>query len=282
MAGDEDILQTRIARWIRDNWEQLVLHGGTAGVAVTAVCLSVNRITDVLYSYMGGAFCLFLLFQITGSIKIATKQTKLSVLEQDVRRLKEEKRLLEDRLQQTAQDYFELIRNRLASFANESLQLTADERISLYSHDGRAFILDGRYSRNRSYDRRSSRTYTEGQGCLGKAWETGECHIEQLPDPVTELTAYRREHIRSWNMPRDVVNRLTMLSLSLHGFRIDDDESYEPLAVIVFETVKPRFPNIEALTEFVKQSREMQSLKKFLLEMQPLRPSPTLSRKEEM
>jgi hypothetical protein len=259
------------AHTIRDYGPQIAVPVSAVIMTVCALRLKTPSLLNDIWSWTGLVFAVAILLNIVFSLAIIHRTPRISELIEENSRLREE-------LDRRATDYFEKVRGKLASYFDQ-LGFTHEERISLYSHESRVFTLCGRYSSNPMYDKRSSRMYPHDQGCLGAAWQTGQCVVEELPDPKSDLDNYVGIHTGLWKMPREIVENLTMKSRWFAGFRIDDEKEHRPVAVIIFESAKPKLRKKTLLEDFVK-SDTIGDLKEFLNSIEPMKPSYTYARKD--
>jgi hypothetical protein len=144
----------------------------------------------------------------------------------------------------TALEYSnEELEGMLRSLFREQLRLLAhkigfsdSERISAYRYDRDidAFRLVSRFSQNPTLNGPGRSEYPADEGCIAKAWQTGEA-VALLPDKRTDETAYFAKLEADWGIPRAVAEQLTMVSRHMVGFALEDERG-DYIAVLIFET----------------------------------------------
>ncbi|MGB6063269.1 MAG: hypothetical protein WBG50_00565 [Desulfomonilaceae bacterium] len=260
-----------LAQTIQDFGPQFAVPISTCIIALCALNLRVPDFWDQLWSVTGAILAIGVGANIFFSGYVAYRTPRISKLNGRIT-------LLEEELDRRADDYFERVRRQLADCFTH-LGFSTEERISLYAHEGRTFILCGRYSSNPNYDKRSSRMYPDDQGCLGEAWRSGQSFVEDLPDPQLETEAYIEAHTNDWKMPRDIVEKLSMKTRWLAGFRIEDVNQARPVAVIIFESTKPKLRKKSSLVDLMG-SDKIEDLKEFLKKTEPMKPSYAFAKQE--
>jgi hypothetical protein len=203
---------------------------------------------------------------IGGTIWNWTRQPRVTKLQQQVTRL-------ESKVDRYEHDYFEHFRNTLILLSKE-LEFGDTERISVYKHEGRAFVMLGRYSKNPLFDQSGRGIYPDSEGCIGRAWTSSESTVSNLPDPETNLAAYIAE-VQKWNLSESTIRSLRMKSRSYAAFAIDDSKGARRIAVVVFESVLPEGLRIADLrTAMPAQGKR---LAQFIEAMRDMEPTPTFA-----
>jgi len=121
----------------------------------------------------------------------------------------------------------------------KNLNFAHNERISVYKIYENNFILIGRSSNNPNLVLHGRSNYPLNEGFIGKAWAEGEFYIHDLPDPNLRNgdTYYQRVNAIC-NIPRNVIQGMTMLSRTFYIYRINGFEGH-PKAIIVIESQNP-------------------------------------------
>lgn len=160
------------------------------------------------------------------------------------------------------------------------MSLTSEERISLYRHEGKAFIMIGRYAANPVYQKTGRAWYPDDQGGIGKAWTDGYHEVSSLPDPCEKSEAYLAVLRDDYGMPTATAERLTMRSRSLAAYSIYNIQGTHPVAVIVFESTRSMALDMKALREeWVGEGNNEGKRMKFILDvMKDCAPSPSFAK----
>lgn len=152
----------------------------------------------------------------------------------------------------------EELEGMLGSLFREQLRLLAhkigfsdSERISAYRYDRDVdvFRLVSRFSQNPTLNGPGRSQYPADQGCIARAWETGEA-VAVLPDRRTDETAYFAKLEDEWGIPRDVAQQFSMVSRHMAGFALEDERG-DYIAVLIFESAR------ENALDLQKIKREM-------------------------
>lgn len=160
----------------------------------------------------------------------------------------------------------------------DDLKFGHTERISLYRHDGRAFVPLARYAGDPAYKQFGRRLYPDNEGCIGKAYHEGESFVSNLPNVKDDALAYFNVLRDHYQIPRKTAKSFSMKSRSLAAHRIDDHHG-QILAVIVFESLEPdSVLDREKLQQAMV--RESQNLRGFLEQMTQTLPVPLAVREE--
>jgi hypothetical protein len=203
--------------------------------------------------------------------KVWRAARRVSALESDNVRLAES--LAKARAAQQG-DYFASLRGQLSVLANNVLDFDDTERISVYKHDGRAFVMLGRYSKSPIYDRVGRGIYPDDAGCIAAAWQSGTSFVD-LPDPASDFEEYVRLLVEDWNFGENEARSLKMRSRSLAAFAVEDAKYDHRIAVIVFESVRAGRLDRAVLRDVMKA--EERRLAQFLERMQAQEPTPSFA-----
>jgi len=153
-------------------------------------------------------------------------------------------------------DYFAIWDQRLEVLADE-LNLDARDRISVYRHADNAFTMVGRHAMLPAFDKPGRSVYPVDQGVIGSAWRagSGQCIVQDLPDPESEFDAYCARSLEEWQIPSDVVQSMTMKPRSVAAFALNDHLKSSRHAIIVFESTDPERFSVGALERRVRGSQ---------------------------
>lgn len=265
----------RAGTWLDDHWPPLVALLGTVGAAVGGVILglggfSVERPEDLL-KVPWGLFIVGVLTQIVGTVAGWSRSETLS-------KVKEERDDLKREVGQAAAEFFLQLDKELSVFANDVLELTDTERVSVYVHHGTAFSMLGRYSRNPNFNRRGRSIYPDNQGCIGHAWAHGRAFVGDLPDYEADPDTYVARLGEDWGIPSEVATNFNMKSRAVAAFAIEDttEAPVHRFAVLVVESVKMGMLDVQHLEAPLAQ--EDNTLIRFLIRTRPLHPDPGLAK----
>ncbi len=234
-------LLVRAATWFSDYWPQALTVAGGVGMAGYQVFAPKDWIIIFILSaivFVVGGYGL-----IIQSPRITRLQQQLVVMRQ---RLNEVEQAYATVVEQMRQQSLALCEPQLQALAN-SLNFTDRERISVYKHEHKQFLMLGRYSKNPRYNERGRSSYPEDQGCIGRAYFNEEAFDDNMPDPQPGLGAYCDHQINEWGIPKNVCESFTMKSRNIAAFALDDATRTRRIAVIVFESADPNRLNMDEL-----------------------------------
>lgn len=217
------------------------------------------------------------LFLLVGEIVELKHKKRISSLEKTMNEQKEEINDNRDVIEQARQDYAELLRTKLRTLS-ERLELEDSERVSLYKHDGEAFVLLGRYSEDPVYSQNGRPYYSEDEGCINEAWRNGQVHIDDLPDPSSDFNDWLEKQKIKCNVKKQDARQFTMHSRSYLGFAIRD-ASEDRRAVLMFESTHARAFDKENVRLALTDGEE-KMLGRFLESMRSIEPTPSYAREE--
>lgn len=114
------------------------------------------------------------------------------------------------------------------------LDFLSDERISLFIPEGAGLRLIARHSGSRSHGLGKAHRdlYREDEGCLGRAWNTGEVFVTDLPDPQNNLGLWIEQQLQ---LGVRAPNELTMRTRTYYLKRLQL-EGGPHVGVIVLES----------------------------------------------
>jgi hypothetical protein len=211
------------------------------------------------------------LASLTGAVLSWNQSRRLSILEGKARDLEEVSNAYSEAIEQHASICQELIRQVLSSLAAK-LALGDSERVSLYGHNGNAFVLAGRFSKNPLFAKAGRPSYPDDQGCIGRAWQHGECFVDNLPDPILNKRAWATVMEDDWEIPRSTSNHITMKSRAIYGCAFDHSSNSHRTAVLIIESTDPHGLNRKRIAEHISGPERIQ-LSRFLEIMETFAPN---------
>jgi hypothetical protein len=254
------------------------------GIGASVATLSVVPIVACVSASLVAAFV-----QYRAVIGTVAKTNTIATLEQDLAGRDTEIAQLKNRLGEQDEEianlkskfalYQDLLRRTLDATAGKKLGLGPEDRVSVYKHEGDAFQLLARCSRNPNFEGSKGRAlYPANQGCISKAWANGEADLHNLPDPVAKSWAYEAEQ-QKCGIPLDVARGFRMKSRSYAAFTIRRLSNRKPRAVIVFESIDPTRMTVQTCKP-VLQSQLGELLEHFFEVFEEFEPSIGLAGKE--
>jgi hypothetical protein len=261
----------RIAQFWDDYWPHILRDVGGVVVVFVSVALGLDGDRwSWLFAWPGLLLAPAVAVSGFGGYMVWRRDPGIKTLQRKVGRL-------EDALQQHHRDYYDLLRLELVTLATE-LEFSHSERISVYKHDGHAFVMLGRYSSNPEYEKRGRGYYPDDQGCIRDAWRNGEAVIDQLPDPASDPERYADLFQIKWNIDRETTEKLRMKSRSYAAFAIEETARARHTAVIVFESTRTNVLARDKLRQAM--DAEGGRISRFLERTRSLEPSPSYARSE--
>lgn len=273
MADEKDGALHKFLMGVEDYWVQGLNTFSTIALAALGIWLGDLPIRDVWRGVAIGAFVLAAVVFLLTTLAIYKQTPGNRSLQRQVEELEHQLEAAED----TARaDYFDLFRNAMLSELAKYLGFEATERLSCYKHDGRQFVMLGRYSKNPKYNDRGRAVYPEDQGVLAAAWQRGEGYA-YLPHPADERERFLEVLERDWNIDGETATGFTMPSQVLCAYAITDPNG-DHVAVIVFESTRHNFLNRDDLRKVI--AAENKRIAGFIEKIEPYAPTPTLAAEE--
>jgi len=269
-----DTVIVRLARRFEDYWPQLLISICTVVMAVVALpspSQGSSSWKELVFYNHNLYFFLAALGFFFGNIFMWRRSPGIKSLRQRVSQL-------EDILEQSKEDYYQLFEKQLAILANDKLGLRDTERVSVYKYEESKFIMLGRYSKNPEYCKRGRGQYPANEGCIAKAWQNGEVFVASLPDPRTEEEHYLDKMKNTWGINKSVARNFKMKSRCYYGFAIENAEQ-QRIAVVIIESVNPEGLVKDEINR-VLVGGEGKAIANFLERMQRLEPSPSFAKEE--
>ena len=269
-----ETILVRLVLWFEDYWPQLSISIGTvmmAAVALPSPSQSGSSWGEFVFYKNNFLFFTGVVFLLIGNF-VAWRRSP------GIRSLKKRVSELEDILEQSKDDYFQLIENHLAILANDKIGLSDKERVSIYKFEEDTFIMLGRYSKNPEYCKRGRGQYPANEGIIARAWQNGEAFVANLPDPCNEEDRYLEEMKNTWGINKSTVRNFKMKSRCYYGFAIENAEQ-QRIAVVVIESVNPEGLVKDEIKKILVNG-EAKAIGNFLKRMRRLEPSPSFAKRE--
>lgn len=262
---------SKLIEWLEDYESQLLTWIGGVGFTLSGIWSVLEKENFNFHSGTSITFLISLTIYALGSFKTWKRTKSNKALQREVARL-------ENQLGQVERDYFRTFEIQLESLSNQ-LNFTDKERISIYKHNGRHFLLIGRYSKNPSHDKRGRVIYADYEGCIGEAWSKGEAFDSNLSDPLSNEPQYLQHMKSRWMLNENITRNLTMKSRSCAAYALDNFQiPVKRNAVIVFESLDPHKITKNSL-ESIAIDDKLLVIRQLLETMKLLEPS--LSRAEQ-
>ena len=267
----------RAAAWVQDHWPRLLNNLGIVGMAACGLWVSITGTQTSWYQW--GLFWVCAVIAIVAEIINWKSLPRLATLQSDNQTLRDTVNALETSLGETQRDYFDLFQDELSILANDVFQFTDNERISVYKHDGKAFVMLGRYSKDPEYIKRGRSVYPDNEGCIATAWRDGEAFVNGLPDPSSDLNGYVDALKDQWDVNKTTARNFKMKSRSYGAYAVEDLSGIRRIAVVVIESCCVDVLDDDRLKELLS-SYEGRRIAHFLGRMQRFEPSLTFARQE--
>ena len=227
--------------------------------AVNPIAVVLLGVVKIFYAELGKwAFFLILVslgLYIPSIIKIIKNKKRSSELEKSIEKLTQEKEAFENSILKYQEGFVNFFNSYLALIFNK-LELSDDERISIYHHQKDHFSLLCRYSTNPKFIKKGRPTYPDNQGFIGIGYQKGFLHINNLPNPDNQLDRYTEEVSRQCEIKDDVLRNLSMKSRSYSVYAIEHPIKKNRLAVVVFESNKYNFDKCSEINVLLSELAE--------------------------
>lgn len=184
---------------------------------------------------------------------------------------------LEDALNKAQDDYYQVTSTTLFNLAKElRIRHNGSDRLSVYKHDGRAFVIVGRHSKNPMFNERGRSYYPDTQGVIGVAWKSadGEATANQFPDFEGRPENYLRRVSSEYDIVPEIIQEFKMKSRSYAVITLDSGPREERIAVLVYESTDPNPLDIKKLKQY-RDTEAGRKLLELLENKQSLMPSPS-------
>lgn len=152
--------------------------------------------------------------------EISTLQNNLNVAEEAI-----------DDLKQNHVKKTYIYNSKLLCFVFNQLQLTSNDRISLYLHKTSHFVLAARYSTNSAFHSNHRSQFPDNQGLIGKCWTIDQSLQESFSENEEE---YIQQHLDQ-GFTKQIIRKLTMKSKLLIAIPIKKN-SFDKYGVLLIES----------------------------------------------
>jgi hypothetical protein len=186
---------------------------------------------------------------------------------------------LETSLKEVRKDYFDRFEEQLVILVNDILELGDTERVTVYKHERDHFVMLGRYSQHPQYRQKRRGIYPQNQGCIQRAWEGGDCFVDDLPDPDASLEVYLDAQRARYNIPKEEARKFRMKSRSYAAYAITESRGQDRIAVVVFESTRKQGLDRPRIVDVLNTS-ERKRISRFIEKERPFEPTPNLAEQE--
>lgn len=252
-SQSNDPYLVRGARWFTYRWHHATLILGGAVGTGSALASGTWNAVMVIAGIVGVT---------VGTIAGAKQKPSYATLKENLDKSNDE-------ANQNADVLRELLKLLMADIGLQALSLGSGERMSIYRHDQRAFVLLARYSADPTLEVPGRVIYDDGQGVIGKAWSLGAHWVNDLP---ADEAGYLSVHRGSYNFTDEVTKNLTMKPRSVVGIRYPEGPNNPPIGVVVVESLDP-FKLDAGTAQSVKQATSWDTLTAFLTTQRNALPS---------
>ncbi|WP_300688733.1 hypothetical protein [Chryseobacterium sp.] len=130
-------------------------------------------------------------------------------------------------------------------------------RISIYKYDNNSFTLLGRYCSNPLYNSEGRPHYPENEGIIAIGWQNGTASIHNIPKYTNKGREWKKRMKEICNISDNSLDKIKMKSQSFHVQRINNEDSRNPLGIIVAEKLSSEIINEELITLPLKLHNEI-------------------------
>lgn len=116
----------------------------------------------------------------------------------------------------------------------KQMELTPEERVSIYFVVNKEFHILDRYSSNPNYKEIHKQRFSLNQGVISKTWQKGSHHELGSPEFSVNNDGYQRYMMQNYGFSENEITSLNMKSCRLLGVAINDAD--ENIGVILFES----------------------------------------------
>ena len=211
---------------------------------LVGILFSLNRYVfwDKIHSNTLGWLVLFAMIISSGVyiIKQAKNSSTVENITNEKKILAEKIQGLENKLSQINSNSIEIVEIHLAYLA-EKMNLTNNERITLYKFINDEFYVLGRYSISHEKRKRSRKSYKK-EGLIYRAWNDSKYFKNSgIPLPATRRTKFRTGYYKAINseaqIDEETVWKMKMKSRSFYIKTLKDLNGLEQTSIIVIESV---------------------------------------------
>ncbi|WP_337970234.1 hypothetical protein [Virgibacillus salexigens] len=222
----------------KSEWGNLIL-------LLIPIALAFPIINDFIIDHWWAIGLVFMLF-FGGWLHSNYQKESKSQLKRKVKGLYREKYSLLNSLE-TQINSLEAVPQMISKYIFHYLNLTYDDRITIYRYNNDKFIPVGRYSENRELSLQGRSEYPKNKGFIAKSWGNGKYHIDNLPNFETEPKLYLEDVANKSNMNKGVIKGLSMKSRCYFCKNLKNRSNMEDKAVVVIESLKASFKDIDKI-----------------------------------
>ena len=170
--------------------------------------------------------------------------------------------ILEQKFESSKKEFFKLCSDIIKSdFVNFFTNSNNNGRISIYKYENEKFYLLGRYSSNPTYNKLSRKEYPENEGFIAKGWEIGTHSAYDIPTYRGKGRDWKKSIKNKCNISTSTLDKIRMKSCSFYVHRIENEDSRDPLGIIVAEQISSNEINkIDISQPLQKHSEVISSL----------------------
>lgn len=180
------------------------------------------------------------LLYVYSTYKIIKRRKRMSELEERVVTLDEDKQHHQQIILKYQKGYENMLRSYL-SIIFSKLELTDDERISIYHQYDNVFAMIGRFSSNPALNQRGRNVYPNDEGFICLGYQTGQFFINGLANPNTDEQRYFTDVMEKCNINIETLEKLTMKSRSYSTRAMSHPVTQERVAIVVIESQRYDF-----------------------------------------
>ena len=116
-----------------------------------------------------------------------------------------------------------------------NLELSVDERLTIYFEQQESFTLLARYSQNKNYDKIHNQKFPLNKGVISKAWERNEWIENAAPRYEENNEDYINYMVKEYSYTKKKLNSITMKTDKFFGIAIQ--EADENIGVLLYEKI---------------------------------------------
>jgi hypothetical protein len=263
--------------WISDHWPGIASVAGSILLAVGCAWISIPasewKKIDWIGSGSGRMVMLGIAIMMIGSIATFIQGDGAVKLKRRAEEAERARDSIQNAYSEFADQYRSIQQNIVKTVLRDiasNLHLGDSDRISLYGHNGRYFILAGRHSKHPEYSKIGRPMYPDNQGCIGKAWHNGDSFSDNLPDPTQDKRGWIRSLEKEFNIPKSTAEAFVMKSRCLVARAIELPGEAR-IAVLLIESVRVNRFSTTALRDGMNQdiASRLVSLLKIVATFEP-------------
>ncbi|MBF0598453.1 hypothetical protein [Faecalibacter rhinopitheci] len=147
---------------------------------------------------------------------------------------------LKESLKNSKREFYKLCSDIIRStFTDFYFSSNGNGRISIYKYDNNSFTLLGRYCPNPLFNGPGRAHYAENEGLIAKGWQKDEFIEFNIPKYSKKGREWKRYMKSICNISDSSLETIKMKSCSFYIQRINNEDSRNPLGIIVVEMLNP-------------------------------------------